>query len=173
MSVLTGLIYTLFITAISQLIFPGKANGSIIQNVGSELIGQKFASDKYFWSRPSATDYNPLPSGGSNLGMTSKKLQDTTLAITNYFALKNEISNPFIIPNEMIFSSASGLDPHISIQAANLQVKRIAKARNIDENQIIQLIENLKEHRQFFILGEERINVLLLNLELDKLSKNN
>jgi K+-transporting ATPase ATPase C chain len=171
MTVLTGIIYTLFITGISQLIFPKKANGSIIQNVGSELIGQKFTSEKYFWSRPSATDYNPLPSGGSNLGMTSKTLQDKTLAITNYFTVKNEISKISIIPNEMIFSSASGLDPHISIEAANLQVKRIANARNIDETQIVQIITKLKENRQFFILGEERINVLLLNLELDKLSK--
>ncbi len=171
MTVFTGLIYTLFITGISQLVFPKKANGSIIQNIGSEFIGQKFTSDKYFWSRPSATDYNPLPSGGSNLGMTSKKLQDTALAITNHFAVKNEIPKNSTIPNEMIFSSASGLDPHISIQAANLQVKRIAKARNISESQILQIITQLKENRQFFILGEERINVLLLNLELDKLSK--
>ncbi len=171
MTVFTGLIYTMFITGISQLFFREKANGSIIQHVGSELIGQKFTSDKYFWSRPSATDYNPLPSGGSNLGMTSKALQNNALANTSNFRAKNELSESTIVPNEMIFSSASGLDPHISVQSANLQVKRIAKARNINESAIVQLIANLKENRQFLFLGEERINVLLLNLELDKIAK--
>lgn len=171
MTILTGLFYTLFITGISQLLFSHRANGSIIANVGSELIGQKFTSDKYFWSRPSAIDYNPLPSCGSNLSMVSQKLQDTSVTLTKYFALKNEISNDSQISNEMIFSSASGLDPHVSIQAVNFQVKRIAKVRQISENQIVDLIAKQKEGRQFFVLGEERVNVLLLNLELDKISK--
>ncbi len=171
MTILTGILYTLLITGIAQLFFPTKANGSFIQNIGSELIGQKFVSDKYFWSRPSAINYNPLPSGGTNYSMTSKKLRDTTFSIENNFASKNMIYNKSEIPNEMIFSSASGLDPHISVQAAKLQIKRIAKARNIDETKIQEIITKLKEPRQFFVLGEERINVLLLNLSLDKISK--
>jgi len=172
MTILTGVLYSFFITGIAQIFFHAKANGSFIQrngkNAGSVLIGQKFTSDKYFSSRPSVIDYNPLPSGGSNFGMTSKKLKDTTLIITNSFAVKNELSDESIIPSEMIFSSASGLDPHISVKAAYLQVQRIAKARNIAQYKVVQIIDKLKEKRQFYILGEERVNVLLLNLELDK-----
>lgn len=174
-TVLTGIIYPFFITGIAQLVFPFRANGSLIQKnnlyVGSELIGQKFTGDEYFWSRPSAVDYNPLPSGGSNYGMTNQKLKDTTLAIRELFIQKNHLSENTDVPEEMIFSSASGLDPHISVMAAKLQVHRISKARSIDEKKIDELIDDLKEPRQFFFLGEARINVLLLNLELDKVSK--
>jgi potassium-transporting ATPase KdpC subunit len=175
MTLFCGLAYTLFITGISQILFPKKANGSIIeidgQKIGSELIGQKFTSDNYFWSRPSATDYNPLPSAGSNLSMISEKLKDTSMILKDYFISRNKQSTNTDIPNEMIFSSASGLDPHISVEAAKLQVKRIAMERNINETQLINLIDRIKENRQFLVLGEERINVLLINLELDKLSK--
>jgi len=176
MTVLTGVIYPFFVTGIAQLVFPAQANGSLIVKndtiVGSQLIGQIFTSDKYFWSRPSAVDYNPLPSGGSNLGMTSKKLKDTTIALRQIFLSKNYLPENAEIPNEMIFSSASGLDPHISVAAARLQVKRIAKSRNIGQEQINRIIDNMKESRQYFFLGQERINVLLLNLELDKVMKN-
>ena len=176
MTVLTGIIYPLFITGVAQLVFPAKANGSLIVRndtiLGSQLIGQKFTSDKYFWSRPSAVDYNPLPSGGSNLGMTSQKLKDTAMALRQIFTSKNYLPKNAEIPNEMFFSSASGLDPHISVSAARLQVNRIAKSRNTGDEQINRIIDNMNESRQYFFLGQERINVLLLNLELDKVMKN-
>jgi potassium-transporting ATPase KdpC subunit len=174
-TVLTGIIYPLFITGIAQSAFPSKANGSLMivnnQLIGSELIGQDFNSDKYFWPRPSVINYNPLPSGASNYGMTSEVLKDKSFKNRLSFTLKNKLPIGTILPGEMIYSSASGLDPHISVEAAKLQVNRISKERNIDKNQILQLIAKLKEDRQFYILGEERINVLLINLELDKLNK--
>jgi potassium-transporting ATPase KdpC subunit len=172
-TVLTGIIYPLFITGISQLTFPVKANGSWIikgnRIIGSNLIGQSFSSDKYFWPRPSAISYKPLPSSGSNYGMTSQILKDKSYQEEQLFIQKNHLSNGIKIPKEMIYSSASGLDPDISVEAAKLQVKRVAMARNIKESQIFSLIESLKNERQFFILGEQRINVLMLNIELDKL----
>jgi potassium-transporting ATPase KdpC subunit len=174
-TVLTGILYPLFITGIAQLTFHSKANGSLLikdnQIIGSKLIGQNFSSDKYFWPRPSASGYNPLPSGGSNYGMTSQILKDKSFNQKYMFIQKNHLPIGTIIPQEMIYSSASGLDPHISVEAAKLQVNRISKARNIDENQILQLIAKFKVKRQFYILGEERINVLLMNIELDKLNK--
>jgi len=171
-TIITGIFYPLIITGISQLAFPHQANGSLIiqkkQIIGSELIGQNFTNDMYFWSRPSAIHYNPLPSGGSNYGMTSQILQDNAFNEKLMFTKENHLSAGIKIPNEMIFSSASGLDPHISVEAAILQVKRIASARNIDEKLIFELLNRLEENRQYFVLGEPRINVLLLNLELDK-----
>jgi potassium-transporting ATPase KdpC subunit len=175
MTILTGVIYPVMMTGIAQMIFHDKANGSvIIQNnkiIGSSLIGQKFTGDEYFWPRPSAIDYNPLPSGGSNYGMTSRKLHDTTIRITENFRMKNFLDPKADVPKDMMFSSASGLDPDISLESARCQVKRIANKRNMKEEQIIQLIDKLKEKPGFFIPGESRINVLLLNLELDKHSK--
>jgi len=174
-TVLTGIIYPLFITGIAQLAFHSKANGSLLiennQIIGSKLIGQNFSSDKYFWPRPSAIGYNPLPSGGSNYGMTSQILKDKSFNQKFMFIQKNHLSFGTNIPHEMIYSSASGLDPDISVEAAKLQVNRISKLRNIDKNQILQLIAKLKLKRQFYMLGEERINVLLMNIELDKLNK--
>jgi potassium-transporting ATPase KdpC subunit len=172
-TVLTGIIYPLLITGIAQLAFPTKANGSLIFNdnqiIGSKHIGQNFSSNKYFWPRPSAINYNPLPSGGSNYGMTSQILKDKSFNTKLSFILKNQLPIGTKIPNEMIYASASGLDPDISVEAAKLQVIRISKERNINKNQILQLIDRLKEYRQFYLLGEERINVLLLNIELDKI----
>lgn len=173
MTVLTGIIYPLFITGLAQLVFPAKANGSMVvkngEIVGSGLIGQKFTSDRYFWPRPSATDYNPLPSGGTNFGMTSQTLKTKTEAEIQSFIQNNYLPANTEIPNEMVFASASGLDPHISVQAARLQIKRIAKGRNADEGIILRLVDRFIEDRQCFILGQERVNVLLLNLELDNL----
>lgn len=179
LTVLCGIIYPLFITGIAQLVFPAKANGSLIVQgnkvIGSELIGQKFDSIIYFSSRPSATDYNPLPSGGSNLGPTSSKLKQLVSERTAQFAKFNQLSGSEAIPSEMVFVSASGLDPHISPKAAMLQVDRIVKARNFDNNQkqkLNELIANETESPQFNVFGEKRINVLILNLELDKLNPN-
>ena len=175
MTILTGVIYPLFVTVIGQTIFYNHSNGSMIvvnnKTVGSELIGQKFAGIQYFNSRPSAIDYNPIPSGASNLSVTSKELQLRTKRNTFAFDSINQIPATQSIPSEMIYASGSGLDPHISPQAALLQVNRICKARHLPETtqkRIADLISHSTEGRQLGFLGEERINVLKLNLELDK-----
>jgi K+-transporting ATPase ATPase C chain len=174
MIILTGIVYPLFMTGIAQIVFPSKANGSLIVKdgkiIGSELIGQKFDSTIYFWPRPSFIDYNPIPSCGSNLGPTSEKLKKQVTDRRILFARANSIADTNSIPAEMIFASASGLDPHISPQAVFQQVNRIAKARNFNNSQkqkLEQLIKAETEAPQFLCLGEERINVLLLNLNLD------
>jgi len=177
-TLLCGVIYPLLITGIAQSAFPRKANGSLIvvdnKVVGSELIGQKFDSASYFQSRPSAVDYNPLPSGGSNLGPTSEKLKEQVAARTEQWAKSNPTASAEKIPSEMLFASASGLDPHISPKAALLQVERVATARNFDseqKQQLIKIINDLTEKPQFSLLGDERVNVLKLNLALDSLKK--
>jgi len=179
MTVLTGVIYPFFMTGVAQLTFRAKANGSLIikdgKIIGSELIGQKFDSTIYFWSRPSAIDYNPIPSAASNLGPTSDKLKKQVVERRILFATMNTITDTTAIPKEMIFASASGLDPHISQKAALLQVDRVVKARNfntIQKQNLVQSVKNLTETPQFLVLGEERVNVLVLNLELNKLDQN-
>jgi len=179
-TVLTGVVYPLLVTEIAQLTFPAKANGSLIvkdnKTIGSELIGQQFDSAIYFSSRPSAVAYNPLPSGGSNYGLTNVKLKNQVTERRHQFIAFNQLDSLTVIPSEMLFASASGLDPHISPQAALLQVERIAKVRNFDNGQkqrILQLINEMSEKPTFMVLGEERINVLNLNLELDQLKGNN
>ncbi|MEI7726629.1 MAG: potassium-transporting ATPase subunit KdpC [Bacteroidota bacterium] len=175
-TVLTGVVYPLLITGIAQVLFPAKANGSLLsrdnQIVGSELIGQQFDSAIYFTSRPSVIFYNPLPSGGSNDGLTNIRLKELVSARKHHFCSFNQLDSLTIIPSEMLFASASGLDPHISPQAALLQVDRIAKARNFNNvcrQKLINCIKELTEGPQFLCLGEERVNVLLLNLETDKI----
>ncbi|MFA5329468.1 MAG: potassium-transporting ATPase subunit KdpC [Prolixibacteraceae bacterium] len=177
-TILLGLVYPLLITGIAQVTFPEKANGSLIVQgnkvIGSELIGQKFDSTIYFSSRPSAIDYNPLPSGGSNLGPTSSKLKQMVTDRKAQFIGFNQLSGTENVPSEMLFASASGLDPHISPKAALMQVDRIAEVRqlNSDEKQkLLQSVKELTEAPQFGFLGEPRINVLQLNIELDKLDK--
>jgi potassium-transporting ATPase KdpC subunit len=177
LTILTGVFYTFFITAIARVIFPGKANGSLILNngkiEGSELIGQKFDSAVYFWSRPSAINYNPVPSGASNYGPTSDTLKKLTGARRMAFTVSNSLNDTTKIPNEMISASGSGLDPDISPEAASLQVERIVKARNLNEEQrkqVIDLVKSLTREPQFHLLGEQRINVLELNIALDKLN---
>jgi potassium-transporting ATPase KdpC subunit len=176
MTLLTGIIYPLLMTGFAQVSFPSKANGSLIMKdgriIGSELIGQKFDSSIYFWSRPSAIGYNPIPSGASNYGPTSDTLKKQVGARRLLFAKMNSMTDPLSIPKEMIFASGSGLDPHISPEAALLQVDRISKARQFDNAQKEKLrkkIKDLTENPQFFFLGEPRINVLMLNLELNKI----
>jgi potassium-transporting ATPase KdpC subunit len=179
MTILTGIIYPLFITGVAQFTFPVKANGSLLMKdgkiIGSELIGQKFDSSIYFWSRPSAIGYNPIPSGASNLGPTSDKLKKLVTERRILFATNNLITDTTAIPKEMIFASASGLDPHISQKAALLQVERVAQARNfntIQKQNLVQSVKNLTATPQLLVLGEERVNVLVLNLELNKLDQN-
>lgn len=175
-TVLTGVLYPLFVTGIAQFVFPAKANGSLIvknnQVIGSELIGQQFDSAVYFTSRPSAILYNPLPSGGSNYGLTNVKLKNLVAERRRNFIAFNELDSHTEIPSEMLFASASGLDPHISPKAASLQVERIAKARNFDitqKQELLNCVKNLSETPEFLFLGESRVNVLLLNLETDKI----
>ena len=175
MTILTGIIYPILVTIIGQTVFTNRANGSMIvvnnKIIGSELIGQKFVSNQYFFSRPSAIDYNPLPSGASNLSVTSKDLKLKVKRNITVFDSINQIPVSQPIPSEMIYASGSGIDPHISPQAAMLQVNRICKVRQLPasaKKQIENLIVRSTEYRQLGFLGEERINVLHLNLELDK-----
>ncbi|MBP1637557.1 MAG: potassium-transporting ATPase, subunit [Bacteroidetes bacterium] len=175
-TILTGIVYPLFVTGIAQVVFPHQANGSLILKdnkiIGSELIGQQSDSTIYFTSRPSAIGNNPLPSGGSNLGLTSKKLKDQFTERKNKFIAFNQLDRNTEVPSEMLFASASGLDPHISPEAAQLQINRIATARHlsiIQKERLKTLVEKMSEAPQLGCLGESRVNVLLLNIELDKL----
>jgi potassium-transporting ATPase KdpC subunit len=176
LTILTGIVYPALVIILSHFIFPLRANGSLVtvngDIIGSELIAQKFQSEKYFWSRPSAIDYNPLPSGASNLGPTNRSLQKSVEQRKTFFTEKNFLSSNVALPAEMIFSSGSGVDPHISPEAALLQVQRIALARGFDEVKVSKLrstIQKATEPLQFGFLGKPRINVLLLNIELDKI----
>ncbi len=176
MTVLLGVVYPLFIAGIAQVCFPDKANGSLIEKngkiIGSMLVGQQFDSAAYFSSRPSATGYSTLPSGASNLGLTSRKLYDQVKERKEAFIVRNGISPSRKIPSEMLFASASGLDPHISPEAATLQINRIAKTRKFSDQQkwkLQSLVEEMTEKPQFNLFGESRINVLLLNLRLDEM----
>ncbi len=175
-TVLTGVLYPVFITVIANAAFPFKANGSIIIRdstaVGSMLIGQEFDSPAYFSSRPSAVFYNPLPSGGTNLGLTNPKLKALVAERKSKFITYNQLDSLEVIPSEMLFASASGLDPHISPGAALLQVNRIAGERKFTGDQrkeLTELIISLSEHPQFHLFGQYRINVFLLNLNLDEI----
>jgi K+-transporting ATPase ATPase C chain len=185
LTLITGLVYPLAMTGIAQVLFPHQAQGSLIERngtvVGSELIGQVFESDKYFHGRPSATTapdpndstktvpapYNAANSGGSNLGPSNKALIDRVQGDIDKLKQENP-SAP--VPTDLVTTSASGLDPHISPEAALFQVPRIAKARNLPEDRIRQLVADNTEGRLFGLLGEPRVNVLLLNLALDQLA---
>jgi len=163
-------------TGAAQLFFAKKANGSLVMKdgiiVGSSLIGQKFDSTIYFWSRPSAIDYNPMPSSGSNLGPASDKLKMQMLERRSAFAQLNSITDPSDISAEMLFASGSGLDPHISPKAATIQYNRVVASRNFNEAQKKELqgiIEHIKQNPQFSLFGEPRINVFELNLALDNI----
>jgi K+-transporting ATPase ATPase C chain len=170
-TVLVGVIYPLAITGIAQVVFPDKANGQLIERdgkvVGSRLIGQGFSSPGYFRSRPSAagTGYDAANSAGTNLGPTNKKLIDAVMA--NVEAARKE--NPDApVPIDLVTTSASGLDPHISPANADFQVPRVARERGISEADLRGLVATHTEGRTFGFLGEPRVNVLELNIELDR-----
>lgn len=174
MTIGLGLAYPVAVWGVAQLVFPHQANGSLIERdgkvIGSELIGQQFTSPGYFHSRPSAAGngYDAAASGGSNLGPTSQKLIDRVS--TDAESLVGD--NPGVpIPADLITTSASGLDPHISPAAAEFQISRVASERHISAEQLRKVVEKFTEERTFGILGEPRVNVLLLNLELDTLNK--
>lgn len=154
LTAVTGILYPLFVTLIAQFAMPFLANGSMVEQRGSLLIAQNFNSESYFWPRPSAIDYDPLrPSGGSNLGPTSKRLKELVQKRLKQYGRE--------APSELLYASGSGLDPHISLAAAYYQAPRVANARGRNVNEINSLIDSLAE-------SERYINVLLLNLHLDR-----
>jgi potassium-transporting ATPase KdpC subunit len=173
--VLTGLVYPLVTTGLAQVLFPYRANGSFLENasgevVGSELLGQGFSARGYFHPRPSSAGkdgWDPTSSGGTNLGATSKKLRDSaTDALQKLQAENPGASGP--PPVELVTSSGSGLDPHLSPAGALWQVPRVAQARHVAEDRVRALVESQVERRDLFVLGEPRVNVLVLNVALDR-----
>jgi K+-transporting ATPase ATPase C chain len=172
LTVLTGLVYPLLVTALSQLIFPWRANGSLLRVhgkvVGSELLGQGFTDPKYFQSRPSAVDYNAASSGASNLGPTSKQLMDSVKARVEQVRKDNGLPPGTPIPADLVTASGSGLDPHISLESALLQVSRIARQRNLSPDRLAHWVR-ANSQPNWLGTGLDRVNVLKLNLALDTL----
>jgi K+-transporting ATPase ATPase C chain len=175
-TVITGLLYPLAITVIAQLAFHDKANGSLIERdgklVGSELMAQQFQGPKYFWPRPSAATYGTGPTGiagssGSNHGPTSAQLQTDVRNNAKSLREAHKLPADAPVPADMVYASGSGLDPHISPEAARFQIARVATARGMNEDQVKALAEKFIEPPQWGFLGEARVNVLLLNLALD------
>jgi potassium-transporting ATPase KdpC subunit len=175
LTLITGIIYPLVITGFAQIIFPIKANGSLLikdnKIIGSELIGQRFTKPEFFWGRPSAIGNNPMPSGGSNLNPVGNTFKEQFLARVDTIRKYHGNIDINSIPKDLLFASASGVDAHISPEAAYFQFERIAKARNFNKEQKEQLMNLINisiEHQDFFILGEKRVNILKLNLRLDE-----
>jgi potassium-transporting ATPase KdpC subunit len=182
LTIITGLVYPLVMTGIAGVVFPYQAQGSMVEQdgkvVGSALIGQEFTSDKYFHGRPSATvapdpndstktvpaPYNAANSGGSNLGPTNKALVERVQGDVDKLKQENPVA---AVPIDLVTTSGGGLDPHISPAAALFQVPRVAKARNLPEDRVRQLVDEHTEGRTLGLLGEPRVNVLALNLALD------
>jgi K+-transporting ATPase ATPase C chain len=173
-TVLTGVVYPLAVTFCAQTLFPSQANGSLLGSnelpLGSELIGQTFSRPDYFWGRPSATSpaaYNGAASSGSNQGPTNPALLDAVQARIK--ALRDADPTQLeAVPVDLVTASGSGLDPHISPAAAAYQISRVAKARHLSLNSVIELVDRYTEGRQWKVLGEPRVNVLKLNLALDQ-----
>jgi K+-transporting ATPase ATPase C chain len=177
LTLLTGLAYPLLLTGLAQVLFPTQANGSLIVRdgkvAGSSLIGQNFDSPRYFQSRPSAAGdkgYDATSSGGSNLGPTNSKLIDTVRQRLKATVESNPGTTPAQVPIDLVTASGSGLDPEISPAAAEIQVKRVSQARGLNENEVNRLVLSFTRARWAGLLGEPGVNVLELNLALDKLS---
>lgn len=174
---ITGILYPGLVTAVAQLVFPHQANGSLVkrdgQEIGSALIGQRFARAEYFHARPSAAGagYDDTLSTGTNKGPTDRKLADTLIAAAVDSEVRLDGAVKGRIPADLVTSSGSGLDPHISLAAAELQVARVARARGLDHAVVQALVARHTEGRQFGFIGEPRVNVLLLNLALDSLAR--
>jgi potassium-transporting ATPase KdpC subunit len=175
-TVVCGVIYPLIMTGAFQLFFPYQANGSLVQAggklVGSELMAQQFTGDKYFWPRPSACTYGSSPSGlvtssGSNLGPTSAQLQTNVNANAKTLRTEGHLPDNAPVPADLVFASASGVDPDISPEAARFQIARVAAARGVEAEQVSALVEQHVKEPQWGFLGEARVNVLMLNLALD------
>lgn len=177
-TIITGLVYPLAVTGVSQVLFPKQAAGSLIKRnnevIGSTLIGQSFSGPNYFWSRPSATSpmpYNATGSSGSNLGPTNPALVDAVKErVKNIRAAHPDQTGS--VPTDLVTTSASGLDPHVSPAAAYYQVKRVAQARGLDTAVVRSLVEESIELPQWKLFGDARVNVLQLNLALDTLKAN-
>lgn len=176
LTIVTGIIYPLFITGVAKIFFKDKADGSLIyvegKTVGSALIGQQFDDPKYFWGRPSATTppYNSASSGGSNLGPLNPTLEkDVESRIEKLKAVDPENRKP--VPVDLVTTSASGLDPHISIAAAEYQLDRVARARGLAKEDVEKLVRQYTKGRLFNLLGEPVVQVLQLNIALDTLTK--
>jgi K+-transporting ATPase ATPase C chain len=179
-SVVTGVVYPLVITVIAQAAFHDQANGSLVERdgklIGSALLAQQFQGSNYFWPRPSACTYGSSPGGivassGSNLGPTSGALQTNVNNNAAAFISGNNLPTNTVVPADMMFASASGLDPHISPEAARLQIARVAAARGLSKDKVSELVEKFVEPPQWGFLGQSRVNVLLLNVALDQLAQ--
>ena len=177
-TLVTGVAYSVVITAIAQLMFKDQANGSLVVRdgkiVGSALLAQQFTGTNYFWPRPSACTYGTSASGivassGSNLGPTSGTLQTNVMNNVAAFISGNNLPTNTVVPADMAFASASGLDPHISPEAARLQIARVAASRGIGDDKVKELVERFTEPPQWGFLGQSRVNVLLLNVALDEM----
>ena len=172
MTILCGLIYPLAMTGLCQALFPFQANGSIIERdgkvVGSAIIGQEFKGDKYFSGRPSANEYNAADSAGTNYGAINKDLkkqvEERAAAVREKYGLLATEK----VPSDMVTNDAAGFDPHLSPEAIRMQVDRVAQARNMDKSVVLKLVEQNTEYPSFGFIGEARVNVLKLNLALDK-----
>jgi K+-transporting ATPase ATPase C chain len=176
-SIVAGVIYPVIITVIAQVAFHDQANGSLVQRdgkiIGSAFLAQQFQGTNYFWPRPSACGYGTGPSGivassGSNLGPTSAPLHTNVINNISAFISGNNLPTNTPVPADMIYASASGLDPHISPEAARLQIARVAASRGMSEDKVKALVDQFTEPPQWGFLGQARVNVLLLNVALDQ-----
>ncbi|MEY4484658.1 MAG: hypothetical protein RL693_2110 [Verrucomicrobiota bacterium] len=173
LTIVTGLAYPLAITVISHLAFPSQASGSVLtkdrKTIGSELLAQEFTGPGYFWTRPSAGNFATVASGASNLGPTSAALRELIATRRKALQEAHDLPADAAVPDDLVTTSGSGLDPHLTPVAAKFQAGRVAKARHLSEDKVLELIKAHTESPQFGIFGEARVNVLKLNLALDSL----
>ena len=174
LTLLTGVIYPLAMTGLAQVMFPRQAHGSLVVKdgriLGSELIGQTFSNERYFHGRPSAAGdngYDGTASAGSNLGPTSRLLREKVAERVLAVRQDNDLPVQTMVPGDLVLTSASGLDPHLTPEAAAVQIERVAAARKMDEQELRALVEMYSEKRQWGLWGEPRVNVLAINMALD------